>query len=736
MGTDAEGDALKFGRLVRQRREALGWSQEALAAAAFDNSTRKGFVSHIEKGKNPNITRQTVRSIARALKIDIEHIPPALRWPEAAEASKDADAVGEDIKRHQDDLVASLRDQAREFGIKEGMLIALARRYAEGTPGDFEAALSGLERALEVARDERDRGRLPSNMSSAVDAVVARIDALNDSGDLNGGQAALDEELAKLDEEDERRKAARARLYDKGVSQAILTRDPGNACRFLVARFDLDAPIDPDERYGAFRAVFVEWCRQGADKGRNFELEVAIALARVAVQRAGNDDQRGAMRTNLGIALRTLGARESGTARLEEAVAAFHAALEERTRGRVPIDWAMTQNSLGVALQLLGERETGTARLEEAVATYREALEERPRERVPLDWAATQNDLGTALMKLGDRESGTTRLEEAVVTYRAALEERTRERVPRDWAATQNNLGTVLMKLGDRESGTAQLEEAAAAYRAALEELTRERVPLDWAVTQNNLGTALQALGERESGTARLEEAVAAYHAALEEQTRDRVPLNWAVLQTNLGAALHALGRRESGTARLEKAIAAYRAALEEGTRERVPLGWAATQTNLGNALVTLGQRDGLMVWLEEAISAYRAALEEYKRDRVPLQWALLQNNLGNALKTLGERESGTARLEEAIMAFREALEERTRDRVPLYWAATQGNEGTALRIIAERCQDITRAELALRQIDTAREMLEAAGDAHSATYLIEQSGLAQALIEKLRNNR
>ena len=60
---------------------------------------------------------------------------------------------------------------------------------------------------------------------------------------------------------------------------------------------------------------------------------------------------------------------------------------EEWTRERVPLDWAMTQNNLGNALATLGERESGTARLEEAVAAYRAALEERTRERVPLDWA-------------------------------------------------------------------------------------------------------------------------------------------------------------------------------------------------------------------------------------------------------------------------------------------------------------------------------------------------------------
>jgi hypothetical protein len=35
------------------------------------------------------------------------------------------------------------------------------------------------------------------------------------------------------------------------------------------------------------------------------------------------------------------------------------------------------------------------------------ALEEYTRERVPLRWALTQNNLGNALLRLGERESGT-----------------------------------------------------------------------------------------------------------------------------------------------------------------------------------------------------------------------------------------------------------------------------------------------------------------------------------------
>jgi tetratricopeptide (TPR) repeat protein len=102
---------------------------------------------------------------------------------------------------------------------------------------------------------------------------------------------------------------------------------------------------------------------------------------------------------------------------LVQAIAAYRASLGEYTRERVPLQWATTQNNLGNALLRLGERENGTASLEEAVAAFRAALGER----VPLQWAMTQNNLGAALLSLGKRESGTARLDEAIVAYRAAL---------------------------------------------------------------------------------------------------------------------------------------------------------------------------------------------------------------------------------------------------------------------------------------------------------------------------
>jgi hypothetical protein len=86
------------------------------------------------------------------------------------------------------------------------------------------------------------------------------------------------------------------------------------------------------------------------------------------------------------------------------------------------------------------------------LADLERGLEERTRERVPLDWATTQNDLGTALSTLGERESGTARLEEAVAAYRAALEERTREAAPHWHDIAQRNLARCLTLLEQRRN--------------------------------------------------------------------------------------------------------------------------------------------------------------------------------------------------------------------------------------------------------------------------------------------
>jgi tetratricopeptide (TPR) repeat protein len=166
--------------------------------------------------------------------------------------------------------------------------------------------------------------------------------------------------------------------------------------------------------------------------------------------------------------------------------------------------YARGDRSRGVAHEVevaeVGERKDGVPdaggdRLEQAVAAYRAALEVYTRESLPLDWATTQNNLGNALWTLGEREDGTENLEKAVAAYRAALEVRTRERVPLDWAMTQNNLGTALRALGERQDGASdagsrRLQEAVAAYRAALEVFRPAGASFYVAGTERNLARA------------------------------------------------------------------------------------------------------------------------------------------------------------------------------------------------------------------------------------------------------
>jgi tetratricopeptide (TPR) repeat protein len=123
----------------------------------------------------------------------------------------------------------------------------------------------------------------------------------------------------------------------------------------------------------------------------------------------------------------------------------------------------MTQNNLGIALKTLGERESGKARLEEAVAAYHAALEEYAPDRVPLQWAMTQMNLGNVLATLGARGNETARLEEAVAAYRAVLE---RDPLPIDWANNHFNMGLAFVSLGRREEALSCFQQAGSIYKA------------------------------------------------------------------------------------------------------------------------------------------------------------------------------------------------------------------------------------------------------------------------------
>ena len=362
--------------------------------------------------------------------------------------------------------------------------------------GERESGTARLEEAVAAYRaalEERTRERVPLDWAATQNNLGTALQALGRAGERDGAARGGGRGLSRgAGGMDARAGAARNGRRRRTISATRFRRSAsGRAGRRGSRR--RSRPIA--RRWRSGRA---SGCRS---TGRGRRTISAMRFERSASGRAG---RRGSRRRSRPIARRWRSGRASGC----------------RSNGR------RRRTISAMRFRALGERESGTARLEEAVAAYRAALEEWTRERVPLEWATTQNNLGNALRTLGERESGTARLEEAVAAYRAALEERTRERVPLEWATTQNNLGNALRALGERESGTARLEEAVAAYRAALEERTRERVPLDWAATIGNQGVAMMLIADRTNDGALAETAVSADPDSLRDAARSAATSN------------------------------------------------------------------------------------------------------------------------------------------------------------------------------------------------------------------
>ncbi|MCT4608169.1 MAG: helix-turn-helix domain-containing protein, partial [Pelagimonas sp.] len=383
-----------FGAAIRKARTAQGMTLEQLAHEALGNADRKSYVSAVEKGTR-NLSPRTIQKFAKALDLPDSLVDPLLGVaPPQDDPQSDTDAATDRLLRE----TKLLRDQ---LNLSEDWALSIARRYAEGNPTNLSDALRGIERAFELAAEKQHEVIAPNNIDAAIDEIVKRVKDLNQQGEAEAAQQALIDEM-------QRAEAAKYRLNREGLTQAITMRDVEWAASLEWEQVMAEYPKD---RFEALRYVRRMWYERGRDKGLAFDLEVAITLARISCDEARTPEEHGTALNDLGIALLTLGERESGTERLEQAVNAYENALLERTRERVPQNWAMTQMNLGNALRTLGERESGTERLEQAVNAYENALLERTRERVQLKWAMTQMNLGNALRTLGERESGTERLE-------------------------------------------------------------------------------------------------------------------------------------------------------------------------------------------------------------------------------------------------------------------------------------------------------------------------------------
>ena len=277
-----------------------------------------------------------------------------------------ADQLFTELERRGVDLRA-----AENAGVQRRLIINLAQRLRPDENLSLDQAFIEIESAVDIARDLIASGTRAHNDDAVVHQVLAQVANRVQNNDLDGGARALDAALA---DREARHRRSQVTLLEEAVKLDTLRRDAPAVARRIEMIVLTETPTDRTARQPAFRQQWDHFYKEGRDKGINFSLAVAIALSRRMLETAKNADEAGTARNNLGTALATLGARESGTKRLEEAVTAYRAALTERTQDRVPLGWAMTQNNLGDALRTLGARESGTKRLADAVAAFEACL--------------------------------------------------------------------------------------------------------------------------------------------------------------------------------------------------------------------------------------------------------------------------------------------------------------------------------------------------------------------------
>ena len=267
-------------------------------------------------------------------------------------------------------MVADAIPKLSEFFVNASAVAVVLKRWSGATACvriDALSASRNLTPHVATLRKAAQQAHTTGDIANAI-RLLEEIDT-----EERRAEQRLLEHQKEIAAEIHLRRQGRIATKDAQISLALASLRHVDAARLIAERIDLSRE-DVEKRFEVMRSQQSEFYVKGRDKGLNAHLVVSIEIARLIVDRARNSDERGAAANDLAVSLAALGERESGTARLEEAVAAYRAALEEYTRERVPLDWAAVQNNLGNAVTRLGERESGTARLEEAVAAWNACL--------------------------------------------------------------------------------------------------------------------------------------------------------------------------------------------------------------------------------------------------------------------------------------------------------------------------------------------------------------------------
>jgi hypothetical protein len=226
---------------------------------------------------------------------------------------------------------------------------------------------------------------------------------------------------------------------------------PARRLRFLARRVWLGTPLAAPLDFEALEAVATV---------RRAEAHVEIAL------------RDGHTLADLERALAPLLPSHADVITVLEATVARAKAAAHDPRARAT--YATTLDTLATALTDIASHETGTEKLERAIALSAEAIDLSGGAAWPQGFATFHKTRTAALLRLGERTQALAPFEAAVAGQRAAVDvlgESLAGAAPgkrQVWASARVLLGLALAALGEREPGNASLEEAATIFESAL----------------------------------------------------------------------------------------------------------------------------------------------------------------------------------------------------------------------------------------------------------------------------
>ena len=216
-------------------------------------------------------------------------------------------------------------------------------------------------------------------------------------------------------------------LYDQAL--ALATDTPLARARALAGR---GGALRRMPGYGSEQLVEAKGCFQEA---------------LTVLREAGDPEETAEVEMSYGLVTQALAS--FGEARLEDAVQAYHRALNTFTRDKYPREFATIHNNLATAylsMRLSPEREVIREAL--AVQSFQEALKVVTLDEDPTEYAMLQNNLGNALQAMRSSHP-VENLVRAVEAYDEALKVRTEYDTPIEYANTVANKANALMNLPD-----------------------------------------------------------------------------------------------------------------------------------------------------------------------------------------------------------------------------------------------------------------------------------------------